>query len=102
MWFRSLLLAAAVLATSAPPALADKGGRHNGGYMQPEFAFQQRGRGDDARQESRPLREVVEELQRQYGGELISARRSEDGQSYVIRWRMPNGDVRDFRVSAVR
>ena len=36
-------------------------------------------------------------------GDLISAR-LEDGPRpvYVLRWRMPNGDVRDFRVDASR
>lgn len=51
----------------------------------------------------RSLREVVDEIRSRYGGELISAR-LEDGPRpvYVLRWRMPNGDVRDFRVSASR
>lgn len=54
-------------------------------------------------QNVRPLREVVDELRSRYGGELISAR-LEDGGSpvYVLRWRMPDGQVRDFRVSAAR
>jgi uncharacterized membrane protein YkoI len=50
------------------------------------------------------LREVVEEVRaRAGGGELLSAR-LEDGPRpvYVLRWRMPNGDVRDFRVDASR
>lgn len=57
------------------------------------------GRGGDIR----PLRDVVDELRSRYGGELISAR-LEDGPRpvYVLRWRMPNGDVRDFRVDASR
>jgi uncharacterized membrane protein YkoI len=52
----------------------------------------------------RSLREVVEEVRaRAGGGELLSAR-LEDGPRpvYVLRWRMPNGDVRDFRVDASR
>jgi uncharacterized membrane protein YkoI len=54
-------------------------------------------------QDIRPLRDVVDELRSSYGGELISAR-LEQGPSpvYVLRWRMPDGQVRDFRVSAAR
>ena len=45
MLARSLLLAALVLAASASPALADKGGRHRGDWTQ---GFDQRGgRNDD-------------------------------------------------------
>lgn len=56
-------------------------------------------RGEDIR----PLREVVAELRSRYGGDLIDARLEEGGRpTYVIRWRMPNGDVRDFRVDASR
>jgi len=51
----------------------------------------------------RPLREVVAELRARYGGDLIDARLEDGGRPiYVIRWRMPNGDVRDFRVDASR
>jgi uncharacterized membrane protein YkoI len=54
-------------------------------------------------QDIRSLREVVDMLRSQHGGELISAR-LEDGPRpfYVIRWRMPDGRVRDFRVDAAR
>ncbi|MFZ2030197.1 MAG: hypothetical protein WAU68_07815 [Vitreimonas sp.] len=113
MFVRSLLLAAVVLAASASPALADKGGRHRGdGYMQPDFSFQQRGRGDEGdrnndeqRQRSvRSVREVADETcQLSRGGQLLSAR-LEDGPRpvYVLRCRMPDGEVRDFRVDASR
>jgi uncharacterized membrane protein YkoI len=107
MWVRSLLLAAAVLATSAAPALADKGGRHREGFMQPNWAFEQRGeRGGDGdrgnrHQDIRSLREIVGMLRARFGGDLISAR-LEDGERpfYVLRWRMPNNDVRDIAVDA--
>ena len=110
MWVRSLLLAAVVLATSAAPALADKGGRHRDGAMQPQWAFDQRGgrgdRGDDDRanrhQDIRSLREIVGMMRGRFGGDLINAR-LENGERpfYVLRWRMQNGDVRDFTVDAV-
>jgi uncharacterized membrane protein YkoI len=107
MWVRSLLLAAAVLATSAAPALADKGGRHRDGLMQPNWAFEQRGdRGGDndrgnRHQDIRSLREIVSMVRARFGGDLISAR-LENGERpfYVLRWRMPNNDVRDFAVDA--
>lgn len=114
MWVRSLFLAAAVLATSAAPALADKGGRHRDGWMQPDRSFDQRGgRGDDSDRNNnddrrqrgvRSVREVADEMcQLSRGGELLSAR-LEDGSRpvYVLRCRMPNGEVRDFRVDAAR
>jgi hypothetical protein len=108
MLVRSLLLAALVLAASASPALADKGGRHRG-----DWSFDQRGeRNDDGdrnnegqRQRSvRSVREVADEMcQLSRGGQLLSAR-LEDGARpvYVLRCRMPNGEVRDFRVDAAR
>ncbi|MBS0386484.1 MAG: hypothetical protein JSS00_14175 [Proteobacteria bacterium] len=110
MLVRSLFLAALVLAASASPALADKGGRHRGDWMQ---GFDQRGRGDDnndrnndeQRQRSvRSVREVADEAcQISRGGQLLSAR-LEDGPRpvYVLRCRMPDGEVRDFRVDASR
>jgi hypothetical protein len=113
MLVRSLLLAAAVLAASASPALADKGGRHRGDWMQSDRGFDQRGgRGndddrnnDEQRQRSvRSVREVADQMcQLSRGGELLSAR-LEDGPRpvYVLRCRMPDGEVRDFRVDASR
>ena len=109
MLFRSLFLAALVLAASASPALADKGGRHRG-----DWSFDQRGgRNDDSdrndndgqRQRSvRSVREVADQAcQISRGGQLLSAR-LEDGPRpvYVLRCRMPDGEVRDFRVDASR
>lgn len=112
MWVRSLLLAAMVLAASASPALADKGGRHRGDW-QSEQGFDQRGRGDhngnnndDQRPRGvRPVREVADELcQLSRGGEVLSIRPLEEGSRsvYVLRCRMPNGEVRDFHVDASR
>jgi uncharacterized membrane protein YkoI len=67
---------------------------------QPSLLIQTQGRGG---QDIRSLREVVDEIRSQYGGELISARLEEGGRPiYVLRWRMPDGQVRDFRVSAAR
>jgi hypothetical protein len=112
MWARSLFLAAVLLATSVSPALADKGGRHREGFMQPNWAFdQRRDRGDDRggdrenrQRDVRSVREVADEMcQLSRGGELLFAR-LEDGPRpvYVLRCRMPNGEVRDFRVDAAR
>jgi hypothetical protein len=54
-------------------------------------------------QDLRPLREVVEELRSQYGGEYVSHRLEQGGRPvYVVRWRMPDGQIRDIRVSASR
>jgi hypothetical protein len=54
-------------------------------------------------QELRSIREVVEELRSQYGGEYVSHRLEQGGSPvYVVRWRMPDGQIRDFRVRASR
>lgn len=49
----------------------------------------------------RQLPEIISDLQSRYGGQYLGYR-LEDGSPpiYVIRWRMPNGEVRDFRVPA--
>lgn len=98
MWAKSLLLSAivAVGATAAPV--------HAGStapVFQPNWVLPVQGQ--DRQQSIRPLREVVAELQARHGGELISARLEDGGRPiYVIRWRMPDGQVRDFRVNAAR
>jgi uncharacterized membrane protein YkoI len=58
---------------------------------------------DRGQRDIRPLREVVDYVRARHGGELISAR-LEDGARpvYVLRWRMPDGEVRDIRVDAAR
>lgn len=69
----------------------------------PNYIIPTQGRPDAGRQNIRPLREVVDELRSRYGGELISARLEEGGRPiYVLRWRLPDGQVRDFRVPAAR
>ena len=100
MWAKSLLLSAmaAVGATTAPVDA-----RPAPGLFQPQMVIPIQGRGDGRQQSIRPLREVVGELQSRYGGELISARLEDGGRPiYLIRWRMPDGQVRDFRVDAAR
>ncbi len=99
MWAKSLLLAASI-ATGA--IAAPVSATQHAQWVQPQMVMpvQQRGGGQ---QSIRSLREVVDEIRSQYGGELISAR-LEDGARpiYVLRWRMPDGQVRDFRVNAAR
>jgi uncharacterized membrane protein YkoI len=100
MWAKSLLLSAIVaVGANAAPVHA----RPTASVFQPTWVMPTQGRGQERPQSVRPLREVVAELQSRYGGELISAR-LEDGDRpiYVIRWRMPDGQVRDFRVNAAR
>jgi uncharacterized membrane protein YkoI len=99
MWAKTLLLSALV-ATGAVAAPVSAVQRVPAFQTQNLIPSQDRGnRGQDIR----PLREVVEILRGRYGGELISAR-LEDGPRpvYVLRWRMPDGEVRDLRVDAVR
>jgi uncharacterized membrane protein YkoI len=99
MWAKSLLLSAllAAAAVTGPVSAQQRGPAFEAQTLIPA---QERGnRGQDIR----PLREVVSILRGRYGGELISAQ-LEDGPRpvYLIRWRMPDGEVRDLRVDAVR
>jgi hypothetical protein len=98
MWVRSLLLSA-IIALSAGIAPASATTRAQ--LVQPTWVMPVQDRG--AQREIRPLREVVDYVRSRYGGELISAR-LEDGPRpvYVLRWQMPNGEVRDIRVDAAR
>ncbi len=99
MWAKSLLLSA-FAAAGAIAGPVDASPRPE--FLQPSYVFPTQGRGERA-QNIRPLREVVEELRSRYGGELISARLEEGPRPiYVLRWRMPDGEVRDFRVNAAR
>ncbi len=98
MWAKPLLLSA-FIALGASSVQLDA---TPVAYMaQPAWMIPTQDRRDQ--QDIRSLREVVDELRSRYGGELINAR-LEDGDRpiYVIRWRMPDGQVRDFRVPAAR
>jgi uncharacterized membrane protein YkoI len=99
MWAKSLLLSAftALSATAPTVDAAPRAPVFQAQMLMPAQDRGQRG------QQIRPLREVVDILRSRYGGELISAR-LEDGAHpvYVLRWRMPDGEVRDFRVDAER
>jgi hypothetical protein len=99
MWAKSLLLSALIAAGAvAGPVSAYP----RGPVFQAQTLIPAQDRGERG-QNMRSLREVVDELRGRYGGDLISAR-LEDGRSpvYVLRWRMPDGQVRDFRVPASR
>jgi uncharacterized membrane protein YkoI len=96
MWAKSALLsalfAAGVFAAPADVRL------HQPATFQPNWVTP-----IQDRQDLRPLREVVEELRAQYGGEYVSHRLEQGGSPvYVVRWRMPDGQIRDIRVSASR
>jgi uncharacterized membrane protein YkoI len=100
MWAKSLFLSALVAAGAAAGPIA-AGPRAQ--IMQQSLLVQTQGRGHERGGDIRPLREVVEEIRSQFGGELISARLEDGGRPiYVLRWRLPNGEVRDFRVDAAR
>lgn len=100
MWVKSILLAAITVA-GAHAAPVDANPRAQ--LFQPNHIMPVQQRRGDNQQDIRPLREVVDEMRSRYGGELISARLEDGGRPiYVIRWRMPDGEVRDFRVNAAR
>ncbi len=99
MWAKHLFVAGfAVLTVAAGPLDAVRQA-YTGEASVVQVQDRRGGRGSDIR----TLREVVAELRGRYGGDLIDAR-LEDGARpiYVIRWRMPDGQVRDFRVPAGR
>lgn len=100
MWAKPLLLAALVIASSAGVSAAATPANAQAVIAQPSLLIPIQQRGG---QDIRPLREVVEELRARHGGDLISARLEDGGRPvYLIRWRMPDGQVRDFRVDAAR
>ncbi len=101
MWAKTLLLAALVAASAfATPAVAQR--RDRGPGIEPGWIMPAQDRRDDRRHEIRPLRDIVEGVRARFGGELISARLEGGPQPfYVLRWRMANNEVRDFRVDAV-
>lgn len=99
---RKILLLAAIIAfgMSAPFGVD---GESRAQSIQPAWASPQQNQDrGDRQQQVVPLRQVVDMLRGRYGGELISARLEQGAQPfYVIRWRMPNESVQDFRVDAV-
>lgn len=99
MWAKSALLSALFAAGlfAAPGAASVQLEAAPRVFSQPI----QYGRG--GQQDLRSIREVVEELRSQYGGEYVSHRLEQGGSPvYVVRWRMPDGQIRDIRVSASR
>ncbi|WP_395645316.1 PepSY domain-containing protein [Terricaulis sp.] len=94
---RSLLVGAFLVigAVSAPVQAAPRPS------IQPAWIIPSQDRGQ--RQEDiLSVRDVADMLRSRFGGELVSARLERGGRPfYVIRWRMPNGDYRDFTVDAV-
>lgn len=88
----ALLLAACMIAT---PAAAQQIPLVQPGFIMP---VQERERG----QPIRPLREITDMLRARFGGELVGARLEQGEQPiYLIRWRLPNNELRDFAVDAV-
>ena len=101
MWVKSVLLSA-IFAASAIVAPASAQPRPHEQPLQPAWTMPVQF-GGGGQQDLRPLREVVEELRSQYGGEYLSHRLERGGSPvYVVRWRMPDGQIRDIRVSASR
>lgn len=98
MWAKPLLLACA-LACIAGPAAAGPPVFTPAQWIMPVQDREQRPR----QRELRSLPEIVDMLRSRHGGELINAR-LEGGERpvYLIRWRMPDGQVRDFTVDASR
>lgn len=101
MFLRALTLALAL--TAAPAAMAaPEGVRVAQVEIQSQGFIPVQGRGDERGGPRLQLREVVDMVRARFGGDLINAH-VEDGPRpiYVLRWRMPNNDVRDIRVDAM-
>lgn len=100
MWAKPLLLAAAVAVSAyAAPVAASPGP----GLMAPSWVVPVQDRRGERGESIRPLREVVAELRARYGGEYVGHRLEQGPRPiYVIRWRMPDGELRDIRVNAAR
>lgn len=96
--FMRTLLVGAFLAIGAASAPVDAAQRPS---IQPAWIIPSQERGQ--RQEHiLSVRDVADMLRSRFGGELVSARLEREGRPfYVIRWRMPNGEYRDFTVDAV-
>ena len=99
MWAKTALLFAAS-AFIAPVSAQQRS--HDQSAQQAWTIPVQYGRGG-GQQDLRSIREVVDELRAQYGGDYVSHRLEQGGSPvYVVRWRMPDGQIRDIRVSASR
>lgn len=101
MFVRALTLALALAAAPAAMA-APEGVQMAQVEIQPHGMMPIQDRRGGRERDVLPLREVVDMVRARLGGDLIGAR-LEQGQRpvYVLRWRMPNNDVRDVRVDAV-
>jgi uncharacterized membrane protein YkoI len=104
MWAKSALLSAILAAGAlAAPSGVSAQPRARAEAALPAWTIPAQYRGGEGQQNLRPLREVVDELRAQYGGEYVSHRLEQGGSAvYVVRWRMPDGQIRDIRVSASR
>jgi hypothetical protein len=107
MWAKSALLSA-LFATGVFATPAGVAARQELSLQarQPVILAQGRGeRGERGErgpaQCTRPLRDAIDELRSRYGGSYVGHDCLEQGGRaiYVIRWRMPDGQLRDFRVS---
>lgn len=102
MFWRPLLLVACL--AIAPAAAAEPRGGHMipvQAVIQPQYMVPAQDRGE--RQRIMPLREIVGMVQSRFGGRLLGADLEQNGDRpfYILRWELPNGDRRDFRVDAV-
>lgn len=107
MWAKSALLSA-LLAAGVFTTPAEVAARQEPSFQAERvILIQGRGGGHGERGEraagqcTRPLRDAIDELHSRYGGSYVGHDCLEQGGRaiYVIRWRMPDGQLRDFRVS---
>ena len=100
MWAKTLLLAAIVaLGSAVAPGF---GAVSRAQTVQPDWVIPAQDRRGERRQDILSVREIAAIVRARYGGELVSARvEPGDEPVYLLRWRLPNDEVTDFRVDAV-
>lgn len=105
MMLRAILLAAMLIAVPLGGAATAQAQEFRPDRIMPDPGYgygRERDRDERRAPRARPLREIVEIVRRQRGGDLIDVLDQQGGERpyYVLRWRLDNGVVRDFRVDA--
>ena len=99
MWAKTLLLTALIaLGSAAIPALSAVSRAQS---VEPGWLIPAQDRRGERRQDILSVREIVAIVRARYGGEPLSWRLEPGDQPvYLLRWRLPNDEVTDFRVDA--
>lgn len=97
MWAKVLLLSALIAgnAVAAPVEASDRAPA----AVRPPMLIQIQNR---ERPQTRSVWEIVRMLRERFGGDMVGYQLVDGPRpTYLIRWRMPNDEYRDFQVDAV-